>query len=129
MGGWRGFLVFADFENAFLMHDFIAKIYLFSEIEGGRKTPVRTGFRPIINFDGERQSYLTSSTWLKMDVEELFPGHFSVVEMCFASSEFFEGQLFESQKFTVQEGNFTIGRGEILELLNQKLRKAEKYEN
>jgi len=102
--------------------DFIADLSYLKD--GGRNTPVYSGYRPHIEFQGIPEM-LTSGQQIFKDKEAVFPGGTVVAEITILSHEYMEGKLFEGQKFIFFEGSRKIGDGTIKKIINKKLVRNE----
>lgn len=103
------------------MIDFLAKIKYISTEAGGRKTAAHSGYRPHIKFDFS--NYLTSGQQTFLDKKEVKPGEDVDVEIQILSVEHFAKSLEEGMEFDVCEGTRIVGRGKIIEVINENLRK------
>lgn len=107
-----------------LPDDIEAEIYYLTAEEGGRKTPIFTGYRG--------QFYYNGNDWDApqkfKDVEFVNPG--GTVRACigFVSPNKHHGQISVGMKFEVREGTRTVGKGtvtKILDLPNSAKRASE----
>ena len=100
--------------------DIEAEIRFLTTEEGGRRTAVRSDYRPdhamgqsgILN--GARHIFVTS--------DEVAPGETVRSQMTFIAPEYQYGRLFVGMEFTVQEGSKIVGRGRILRVLNADIK-------
>ena len=101
--------------------DFIAKLFFLKTNEGGRKTYVKSDYRPqiIFNFD----DFSTSGRQKYLNMEYVFPGDIVNAEIDLLSSDYFNGKLKENMGFKFYEGPNLIGTGKIIHIINQKLSK------
>ena len=102
--------------------DLVAKVHYLTSEEGGRKGYAASGYRPHIKFNGKKE--LTSGEQLFVDKEKVFPGETATAEIRILSPHFLENYLFVGQHFQIGEGTKVIGHGEVLEIINPKLRQA-----
>lgn len=104
--------------------DFIASLTYLTSEEGGRKTPVISGYRPGIKF--ELSDMLTSGAQTFIDRKIVYPGDTVEAEINIISVDYFAGQLKEKMNFDFREGPIVIGTGKIKHILNDKLRQASR---
>ena len=88
--------------------------------EGGRTTPVSSGYRPHIEFEGIPE-VLTSGQQIFIDKEEVNPGDIVIADITILSYEYMKGKLKKGHKFIFCEGSRKIGDGEIIEIINKDL--------
>jgi len=95
--------------------EFEAETYYFTENEGGRKTPVHSGYRG--------QFYYNNKNWDApqefIDKEVCDLGESIIVKMQTLSPAFHIGKLSIGQTFEIREGAKTIGKGKITKILRQ----------
>ena len=106
--------------------DIEAGIRFLTTEEGGRQTPVRSGYRPNHDFGVEGQ--LNDAVHQYIDKQWVAPGETVIAHLSFMAPEhhdIFGGQLYEGFEFTVQEGARIVGRGRITKVLNEALIRAE----
>jgi len=101
--------------------DFIAELEYKSE--GGRKTPATSGYRPQIKFEFEFDKMQTSGRQQFIDRKFVFPGDKVNAEINILSVDHFAHKLEEGMKFEFREGSVVIGKGKILTIVNEKLKK------
>ena len=104
--------------------DIEAEIYYLTAEEGGRKTPIFTGYRGQLYYDGN--SWDAPQKF--KDVEFVEPGESVRVCIGFFSPEKHHGQISVGMKFEVREGVRTVGKGavtKILDLPNSAKRASE----
>ncbi len=102
--------------------DFIAQLQYLTTEEGGRKGYAASGYRPHVKFDGK--NLLTSGEQLFIDKDKVFPGDTVKAEIRILTVDAFIDYLFQGQNFEVSEGPHLVARGQIIEVVNQKLIKA-----
>lgn len=102
--------------------DFIATLTYKTAEQGGRKTPAKSGYRPQIKFDFEEMQ--TSGQQTFIEKEMVFPGEMVNAEINILSVEYFEKKLGVGTKFEFREGATVIGTGQIIHIINERL-KAE----
>jgi|SRR5437667_11873967 len=94
--------------------DVEAEIRFLTPEEGGRRTPVRSGYRPQFYYDGHdwdaHQEYL--------DAEWVQPGETARTLLWFLSPEAHLGRVHVGMEFEVREGARVVGRGRITKILN-----------
>jgi len=93
-----------------------AKIYLLRAEEGGRRTPIFTGYRPAMYF-GDRQT----DGLIVFDREEkpTLGGEY-IVTIALAHPEYLGDALQKDATFDGREGPKIIGRGKVLKLEETK---------
>lgn len=101
--------------------DFIAILNYKTPEQGGRKTPAHSGYRPQVKFDFEEMQ--TSGQQTFIDKEIVNPGETIKARIKILSVDYFSNCLSEGMSFEFREGNIIIGTGEIIEILNDKLKK------
>ncbi len=101
--------------------DIEAEIYILREDEGGRRTPVQTGYRPSHNFGLNGMLNDAQHEYIGTDIVEL--GNTAGAYLWFLRPEYQEGRLYVGMEFTVQEGSKVIGRGRVTKIINSKLAK------
>jgi hypothetical protein len=100
--------------------DFIAVLQYRTMEEGGRKTPVKSGYRPDLRFPfSEKQ---TSGLQTFIGKEFVMPGEQVEAEIKIIGDEHFAERLYEGLEFDFREGDRIIGTGKITRILNEKLR-------
>jgi len=87
-----------------------AKIHLCRPEEGGRKTPICTGYRPAVYFGGRQTNGL-----IVVDPEEkpVLGGEYTVT-IAIAHPEYLGDALQKDATFDYREGPKVIGRGKVL---------------
>lgn len=102
--------------------DLIATLTYLKSEQGGRDTPVVSGYRPQLKF--EFSEIQTSGQQIFIDRKIVYPGDTLEAEIKVLSTEHLNGQLKEKMKFDFREGSRIIGTGKIKHIVNDKLRKA-----
>ena len=101
--------------------DFIAELEFLTSKQGGRKTPVRSNYRPHIEFDNYPE-YLTSGNQTYIGKELVEPGEKVKAEIAILGTEYFSKRLYENLGFKFYEGSRNIGYGKIIEIINPDLK-------
>src|SRR3989339_1460102 len=86
--------------------EFKAEIYLLKKEEGGRHTPVFTGYRPQVFI---RTTDVTGEVTLPEGVEMVMPGDNATLSVKFIKPVAME----KGQRFAIREGGLTVGAGAI----------------
>lgn len=102
--------------------DIIAETKYFKTEDGGRQNYAASGYRPHIKFAGK--NLLTTGEQIFIDKDNVLPGEIVNAEIRILSVDAFTGYLYAGQKFDICEGPRTIGKGEIIQVINDKLKKA-----
>ncbi|MCL4384424.1 elongation factor Tu [Patescibacteria group bacterium] len=89
---------------------FKAQIYLLKKEEGGRHTPIFTGYRPQVFI---RTTDVTGDIELAAGVEMVMPGDNADVTVKLIKPVAMEA----GQRFAIREGGLTVGAGAIVEIL------------
>ncbi|WP_066405200.1 hypothetical protein [Flavisolibacter tropicus] len=90
-----------------------ADIYYLTEQEGGRKTPVASGYRGQFYYNGkdfDAMQQFVDKAWCHL-------GDTVQVLLQTASPEFHTGQLYVGKEFEIREGSKTVGKGTITKIL------------
>ena len=90
--------------------EFKAQIYLLKKEEGGRHTPIFTGYRPQV-FIGTTD--VTGEVMLPQGVEMVIPGDNATVTVKLIKPVAMEA----GQRFAIREGGLTVGAGAINEII------------
>ncbi len=101
--------------------DIIAETKYFKTEEGGRQHYAASGFRPHVKFAGKKMS--TTGEQIFIDKDNVFPGETIKAEIRILSVDAFATYLYSGQKFDICEGPHIIGQGQIIEVVNNKLKK------
>ncbi len=95
-------------------HDtFRASVYLLSREEGGRHTPIFTGYRPQFYF---RTTDVTGSVNLPAGVEMGMPGDVVDLEVGLIAEK--PIAMDEGLRFAIREGGHTVGSGTVTKILH-----------
>ena len=92
------------------VHTIAAKIYFLSPEEGGRQTPIFSGYRPALYF-GERQ---TDGTIMLTSGGCAIPGTECEVVIRLLHPEHLGDALKPMATFEAREGSRVVGRGQVL---------------
>jgi elongation factor Tu len=101
--------------------DVEAEITFLSTIEGGRRFPVYSGYRPAHRV---LPDYLTTGTHQYISRTQVLPGETVTALITFISPEHYPHCLSVDQVIDVQEGGRLVGRARILRVLNAELQRA-----
>jgi translation elongation factor EF-Tu-like GTPase len=104
------------------MIDLIAEIRFLSTEEGGRRSPIMSGCRPMHNFE-HPAGHVNDAAHHYRDTDCAFPGETVVAELTLAVPEKNFGRLYVGMPFTVQEASRIVGRGVIKEICNPQLQR------
>lgn len=94
------------------------RLQLRATVAGGRKGPIRSGYRPAHRV---RPDCLTSGIIDLAGREWLSPGEESLAFVTFVSPEHYPGSLRAGQVLDVQEGSQVVGQATIVRVLNPML--------
>ena len=100
--------------------DIEAEVKFLTTAEGGRHTPVRTGYRPNHDMGRTDETNDAMHEFAGMDVVPL--GKSVLSRMRFLAPERQNGRLHVGMQFTIQEGSKIVGRGRILHVLNKAMK-------
>jgi elongation factor Tu len=106
--------------------DIEAEIQFLTTEEGGRQTPVKSGYRPHHDFGVDETQFDAAHEYV--DREWVSPGETVVAMLTFpgpACHDYLAGRLHEGFEFTVQEGARVVARGRITKVLNEALLRTE----
>ena len=99
--------------------DIRATIYFLPTDEGGRKTPVWSGYRPSVSFPADPTSYYDAVITLEGQ-ERVLPGEECVARITFLAPECARHLLKPDAPFEVNEPPRVVGRGKILQVLRSR---------
>jgi len=88
----------------------IVKAYI-KLYEKGRKTPFKTGYKPLFNFIEEMK---TSGKIDLINKSEFFPGEEGEVKINFLNKNYLGNDFDVGKKFTFGEGGIALGEGVII---------------
>jgi translation elongation factor EF-Tu-like GTPase len=100
--------------------DIEAEIEFLPTDKGGRKTAVRSGYRPSHNF--QHPEGLSDAQHEYPDTLWVFPGQTARTLLWFIRPEHLAGRIRVGFGFTVQEGGRVVGKGRVVRILNEALR-------
>ena|SRR5438552_19204178 len=93
-----------------------ARISLLSSEDGGRKTPLFSGYRAGVFLDSHKKA--GNDAVMTLEGKELCrPGETCQVRLDFLHPELLEGPFAPTSAFVLREGARTIARGEVVEIL------------
>ena len=99
--------------------DFIADLHYLTPEQGGRKTAAFTGYFPLVKFSFSK--YMNGGKQNFINKEIVNPGENVKAEITLISADPFKNCLKVGFKFDVMEGSRIVGKGTIIEILNQEL--------
>ena len=99
--------------------DIEAEVRFLTTAEGGRRGPVKSGYRGQFFYDG--LDWDASHDY--PDVGWVQPGDTVRSFICFMSPEKHVGKLFPGKEFSIREGQKIVGKGKITNLLKLADRK------
>jgi translation elongation factor EF-Tu-like GTPase len=102
--------------------DFIATVTYALPAQGGRSTPVHSGYQPVIRF--EDCGFATPAENVLTDREQLPLGETAEVNITIESIDMFSNALLVGQKFDIYEPPRWVGMGFIKKIVNKDLEKA-----
>jgi hypothetical protein len=92
-----------------------ARIYYLTLDEGGRYTPVQSGYRGQFHYNGKDWDACQEFT----DKELCYPGESVNVRLLIASPVFHYGKFFIGQEFEIREGARKVARGTITKVIRK----------
>ncbi|MFK7798670.1 MAG: hypothetical protein AB8E82_14555 [Aureispira sp.] len=75
-----------------------------------RKTPFRSGYRPLFDFGSKNK---TSGHITLLDKQEFLPGEEAYVEIAFLNRQYLGKDFQEGTTFFFGEGVYTLGEGKV----------------
>lgn len=99
--------------------DIEAEIRFLTTEEGGRRTPVKSGYRPPHDFD--LKDGLIDARHDFVGTEWVEPGGSVTSQLTFLAPEFLAGRLRPGFEFCVCEASRIVGRGRITKIFNKAL--------
>jgi len=82
--------------------------------KGGRKNPIRSGYRPQFFYDGHDWDAVFEFT----DQETVEPGNKIKAYIAFPSPQAHVERIYPSMPFLIREGNRTVGFGTVTKIIN-----------
>jgi elongation factor Tu len=101
--------------------DVEATVRFLSTAEGGRTTPVVSGYRPSHLV---REDYLTTGIHDYLDADSVPPGGTATAAITFITPDVYPGTLRIGKIVSVQEGGHVVGYATITKIFNEVLRAA-----
>jgi len=98
--------------------DVEAEITLLPTDQGGRETPVLTGYRPAHKI---RSDYLTTGVHQYFERSEVAPGETVRGTIAFITPDAYPHCLSVGQEIDIQEGGRLVGRARIMKIFNPLL--------
>ena len=90
--------------------------------EGGRKSPVFSGYRPQFHYEGN----LGDAQHTYLDVDQVNPGDTVTAQLMFYCPENHAGKIAVGMEFQIGEGNRTVAVGHVTKILHLEERAAKK---
>lgn len=100
------------------VRDIKAKIILLPPEQGGRTIAAKNGYRPQFFYD---QEHWDAAIEL-IDRKEIYPGDSAEVYFQFTKPKIHAKRLQVGKKFQLKEGSSTVAEGEVVEILDLKIR-------
>ena len=110
--------------NVKLDMDAVIKLTLLPAEEGGRKSPISSGYR------GQhliKPDYQTSAIIELIDIESLPPGESCLAKIKYITPEVYPNTLFVGREVAVYEGARKVGVAVIKQVMNQVLLKPDQH--
>ncbi len=101
--------------------DFIAILKYRTKEEGGRQGPAFPRYRPQVQFSFSKSQ--TSGEQVFIDKDIVWPGELVKAKITLLDHLSFRHSLEIGHSFEFKEGSRIIGTGEILEIINENLKK------
>lgn len=98
---------------------FIALLNFISEIEGGRKTPISSGYRTGIKFSFNSELILGEHHF--MDTDLVFSGDTVTAEITIIVLEKLNRKLYTGLDFDFYEGEILMGKGVVTKIFNDNI--------
>lgn len=102
--------------------DFIAEIYAIKTKDGGRLSPLFSGYRPDHDFGIE--GMLNGGMHEYPETGTIEIGETGKVNIWLLAPEYQENRLFSGMEFTAQEGARIVCKGKIISVINKKLQQS-----
>ena len=94
--------------------DFRAQVRFLTTAEGGRKSPVKSGYRGQLFYDGRNWD----AVYEFGDNEWITPGEIIEAEIHMLSPQCHVGRLVLDKEFEIREGSKTVAKGKVTKLIN-----------
>ena len=106
--------------------DVEAEINFLTPEEGGRRTPVLSGYRPQFYCDG--QDFVVVMDFFGV-AEPVYPGQNATAYLTFISPEYLVKILYPGKEFLIREGERVVARGRVTKILDLEgsAKEAEEY--
>lgn len=101
--------------------DFIAELKYLTTEEGGRTMPAHSGYRPHVKFPFSDS--ISSGEQVFIGKEKVKPGESVTAKIALLAHVLFAKELEVGQTFEFLEGARLIGRGTVIEVINEELKK------
>lgn len=101
--------------------DVEAEITLLSTEDGGRQSPVYSGYRPGHKV---REDYITTGSHTYFDCEEVLPGQTVQGAISFITPEAYPHCLWVGREIDLHEGSRVVGHVRITKIFNTLLEKS-----
>ena len=98
-----------------LKPNFIALLTFLPASEGGRTTPVSSGYRPALRFPFALGQFTGIQDY--MEIELVYPGDNVKAVVTMLDNDYFDGKLYKGLDFDFFEGDVEIGHGVITKIL------------
>jgi elongation factor Tu len=107
--------------------DIEAEIYFLTTGEGGRMTPVLSGYRPQFYYDGYDWDAIQNYVGVAEPVQL---GQTVTARLSFLSPQYHVGKLYSGKEFLICEGSKVVGRGRVTKILDleKSAKEAEERE-
>jgi translation elongation factor EF-Tu-like GTPase len=99
----------------------IAKLKLYTTENGGRRTPIHTGYRPNHVFEYKENSknfVMGYMGEINFDIDKIYPGETAKVEVNFLDIGSIKDFLTKGRTWWIHEGPRVIGKATVLELIH-----------
>lgn len=103
-----------------LIPHFTALLHFISEKEGGRKTPISSGYRAGIKFPFHSESILGECNFTDTDL--VFSGDTVTAEIVLLNFEKWNGKLYSGLDFDFSENEILMGKGIITKIADDDVR-------
>ncbi|MBD3638270.1 MAG: hypothetical protein HUJ25_13035 [Crocinitomicaceae bacterium] len=96
----------------------IAELYFLTTEEGGRKTPCRSGFRPIMRIPELDTATTASPKFINQEI--VSPGETVIASITLLVPEMFKNYMQTGKGFELFEGHNRIAKGNVIEVLSME---------